>query len=282
MFGYVTANIEALSKDELKTYRGIYCGLCRSLKERHGNLSRIMLTYDMTFLILVLSSLYRYDDIYGDERCIIHPIKKHCFVENEITSYAADMSVALVYNKFIDDWNDDNNLSAKLYASITKNDYKHVCRRYPRQCTAIEKCLFDLGNIEKQGIIVPDIPANIFGALLGEIFVYKDDEYSHILRKSGSALGRFIYIMDAWDDLEKDIKKERYNPLTSTSSSSIKPILTMILSESAEYLFSLPLEKNINIMKNIIYSGVWMRYSVKESRNKNKISQKACNREETK
>lgn len=282
MFGYVTANINALSEDELKTYRGLYCGLCRSLKERHGNLSRIMLTYDMTFLILVLSSLYNCDDKYGDERCIIHPIKKHCFIENEITSYAADMSIALVYNKFIDDWIDDKKISAKLYAEITKKDYQDVWQKYPRQCAAIEKCLSDLSDVEKRGITVPDVPSNIFGVLLAEIFVYKEDEYAPVLRKAASALGQFIYIMDAWDDLENDIKKEHYNPLTSISSESIQPILTMILSECAEALFSLPLEKNINIMKNIIYSGVWMRYSVKESRNKKRNSQKTCNREETK
>lgn len=282
MFGYVTANIDALSEDENKIYRGLYCGLCRSLKERHGNLSRIMLTYDMTFLILVLSSLYNLEDEYSDTRCIIHPLKKHCFIENDITSYAADMSIALVYNKLIDDWNDDKSLPAKLLANISKNDYKNLWQKYPRQCSAIEKCLTDLSDVEKKGITVPDIPANIFGALLAEIFVYKEDSFTPILRKAASALGQFIYIMDAWDDLESDIKKEHYNPLTSISSENVKPILTMILSECAEAFFSLPLEKNINIMKNIIYSGVWMRYSVKESRNNKKKSQMTCNREETK
>ncbi|MEA4973312.1 hypothetical protein SDC9_80049 [bioreactor metagenome] len=281
MFGYVTANIDALNEDEMKTYRGLYCGLCRSLKERHSNISRIMLTYDMTFLILVLSSLYDCADKIGDERCFIHPVKKHCFIENEITSYAADMSVALVYNKFIDDWNDDKKVSSKICSAITRKDYQNVRQKYPRQCNAIEKCLLNLSDVERRGITVPDIPANIFGVLLAEIFVYKEDEFAPALRMAASALGRFIYIMDAWDDLCDDIKKEHYNPLTSISSESIRPILTMILSECAESLFSLPLEKNINIMKNVIYSGVWMRYSVKESRNEKRNS-KACNREETK
>lgn len=281
MFGYVTANTEALSKDEMKIYRGLYCGLCRSLKERYGNLSRMMLTYDMTFLILALSSLYRCDDKCGNKRCVIHPLKKHCFIENDITYYAADMSVALVYNKFIDDWNDDRNIFAKISASITKKDYLDICIKYPRQCKAIEKCLTDLSEVEKSGITVADVPANIFGTLLGEIFVYKEDEYSPKLRAFGSALGRFIYIMDAWDDLKDDIKKERYNPLTSISSKNIKPVLTMILSECAEELFSLPLEKNKNIMKNVIYSGVWMRYSIKENHGKKIGSKKTRTKEDT-
>lgn len=265
MFGYVCANTEALSKDEMKIYRGLYCGLCRTLKERYGNLSRMMLTYDMTFLILVLSSIYNSEDQYGDERCMVHPLKKHCFIENEITSYAADMSIALIYNKFMDDWKDDKKLSSKLGAYVTKKEYFSICKKYPRQCKQIEKCLNDLNEVEKRGITAADIPANIFGKLLGEIFIYKEDAYAPKLRTFGEALGRFIYIMDAWDDLKEDIKKERYNPLTSISSGNIKPILTMILSECAEELFSLPIEKNKNIMKNVIYSGVWMRYSMKEN-----------------
>ena len=95
MFGYVTANVKDLSPEELKTYRGLYCGLCRTLKERHGGLSRVSLTYDMTFLILVLSSLYGCSDTVGEERCAVHPGKKHTYIVNEISDYAADMNMAL-------------------------------------------------------------------------------------------------------------------------------------------------------------------------------------------
>lgn len=268
MFGYVTANVDALSEDDLKAYRGIYCGLCRSLKERYGSLSRIMLTYDMTFLILVLSSLY--DEQYSEEngRCIIHPKTEHLFSINTITQYATDMSIALVHNKFIDDWNDDKKLSAKLAAGITQKDYNKVCLKYPRQCGVIEKCLAELTKIEHEGVSVPDAPAGIFGELLAEIFIYEEDEYSDTLRQVGRLLGEFIYIMDAWDDLASDIKKEKYNPLTFMPSENVKPILTMLISDCAEKLFSLPLKQNINVIKNIIYSGVWMRYNLKENKDK--------------
>ena len=76
MFGYVTANVKDLSPEELKTYRGLYCGLCRTLKERHGGLSRVSLTYDMTFLIIFLSSLYEADNREFQSHCPLHPVKK--------------------------------------------------------------------------------------------------------------------------------------------------------------------------------------------------------------
>ena len=268
MFGYVTANVDALSEDDLKAYRGIYCGLCRSLKERYGSLSRIMLTYDMAFLILVLSSLY--DEQYSEEngRCIIHPKTEHLFSMNKITQYAADMSIALVHNKFIDDWNDDKKLTAKLAACVTQKDYNKVCSEYPRQCGVMEKCLAELAKIEHEDVSVPDAPAGIFGELLAEIFIYEEDEYSDTLRQVSRLLGEFIYIMDAWDDLASDIKKEKYNPLTFMPSENVKPILTMLISDCAEKLFSLPLKQNINVIKNIIYSGVWMRYNLKENKDK--------------
>ena len=74
--------------------------------------------------------------------------------------------------------------------------------------------------------------------------------------------------MDAWDDLASDIKKEKYNPLTFMPSENVKPILTMLISDCAEKLFSLPLKQNINVIKNIIYFGVWMRYNLKENKDK--------------
>ncbi len=266
MFGYVTAHTEALTEDELKIYKGMYCGLCRTLKKRHGGLSRLTLTYDMAFLILVLSSLYVPDDITGEERCMTHPTKCHNYIVNFYTEYAADMNIVLIYNKLLDDWNDDKNAAARLGASFLKKDYDKIWYKYPNQCAAVEKCLAELAEVEKKGIMSPDIPANIFGKLLGEIFIVKEDEYSQTLRKSMSALGRFIYIMDAWDDLSDDIKKERYNPLTSISPSITESVLTMLIAECAEALFTLPFKKNEGIIKNIVFSGVWTRYSLKMSK----------------
>ncbi len=265
MFGYVTAHTETLTDEELKIYKGMYCGLCRTLKARYGGLSRLTVTYDMTFLILVLSSLYPEGEDTGSERCVTHPVKRHDYIVNPFTEYAADMNIVLTYNKLLDDWKDDKNIAARLSAAYFKRDYDRIWYKYPKQCATVERCLSELAEVERKGILSPDIPSGIFGRLLAEIFITREDEYSQTLRRSMAALGRFIYIMDAWDDLSSDIKKERYNPLTSIDSSIMESVLTMLISECAETLFTLPLSKNEGIIKNIIYSGVWTRYSQKTS-----------------
>jgi cysteine desulfurase len=90
MFGYVVANMEKLTTEEKQHYRSYYCGLCRSLGKHHGTLGRITLNYDMTFLVLFLSALYKTDNKIETERCIIHPFKPQKFIQNEITDYAAE------------------------------------------------------------------------------------------------------------------------------------------------------------------------------------------------
>ena len=107
MFGYVQANINTLNEDEKARYRQFYCGLCHTLGQRHSELSRFGLTYDMTFLAILLSSLYEPVEEKKDSSCIVHPVKKHSFIQNRYIDYVADMTVALVYFKCIDDWNDD-------------------------------------------------------------------------------------------------------------------------------------------------------------------------------
>lgn len=265
MFGYVTANVKTLENEDLKIYKGLYCGLCRTLKERHGSISRASLTYDMTFLILVLSSLYNTDDKTGEERCFVHPKSRHTYIVNEISDYAADMNVALFYNKLLDDWNDDKRLKARAAAALYSKNYNDIKKKYPRQCQVMESCLRELADVESKGILNVDIPANIFGRLLAEIFIFREDQYSDVLRKAAAGLGRFIYVMDAWDDLKDDIKKERYNPLTSLPPENVEPILMMLMADCSEAFFSLPLSKNVNIIKNILYSGVWLRYAAKKN-----------------
>lgn len=107
MFGYVIANLEGLTQAQKDRYKGCYCGLCRVLKQRHGFSGRLTLTYDMTFLVLLLSALYEADEERGMEVCPAHPLRKHFYWQTRYTEYAADMNVVLAYNNCRDDWQDD-------------------------------------------------------------------------------------------------------------------------------------------------------------------------------
>lgn len=265
MFGYVQANTELMTDIEKNRYKAFYCGLCHTLGRRHGISSRMGLTYDMTFLAILLSSLYEPKEHTESARCIVHPVKEHNFLTNECIDYAADITVALVYFKCIDDWNDDKNIVAKGYASLLSNAYKKVKINWPSQCEAIEKELKELSFIEERRDTSLDAAANCFGRLMEAIFVYKNDIWSEYLKNMGYGLGRYIYLADACNDLEKDIKKGSYNPLVNqiTCTDDFKPRLQLLLGETSFYFEKLPLVQDENILNNIIYSGIWNKYNRK-------------------
>ncbi|MGH4052581.1 MAG: DUF5685 family protein [Clostridium sp.] len=268
MFGYVVVNADKLTLEENKQYKACYCGLCKSLGTRHGIISRFTLTYDMTFLVLFLSALYKTEIEVLTERCIIHPLKPHEYWYNEITSYAADMNVILAYYKLIDDWQDDRKILSISAAKLFKRECNRIETQYPNQCTAISKCLDELCKIEKSGELNPDIPANCFGKLMGEIFVLREDEYAKKLRTFGASLGKFIYIMDACVDLKSDIKNEHYNPLFMSSSADFYDILNLLLADCIENYKQLPINEDKELIENILYSGVWTKYEAEKKKTK--------------
>lgn len=275
MFGYIVANSTILSDEEKQRYKACYCGLCRTLKKRHGQIGQITLTYDMTFLILVLSSLYEPQECAGCERCIAHPSKKHCYASSEITDYAADMNVALAYLNQLDNWKDDKNIFSLLHSRLLKKKYLRVSLQYPRQCGAMETCLKELSDFEKSGEQNPDIAASIFGRLMGELFVLREDErWAATLRKMGEQLGQFIYIMDAVLDLDGDIRKGRYNPLIASRNAGLgdehfREVLTMLIGSCCMQFDILPLVDDVSIIRNILCSGVWTKYELQMAKKSN-------------
>jgi hypothetical protein len=268
MFGYVVANMDKLTIEEKQQYRSCYCGLCKTLGNRHGTISRITLTYDMTFLVLFLSALYKTDYPVETERCIIRPLKPHQYWQNKITDYAADMNVVLAYYNFLDDWTDERKILSLCKAKLFEQKVKLIAARYPKQCAAISKCLNELSNIEKSGEPNADIPANCFGKLMSEIFVMQEDEYANALRAFGRSLGKFIYIMDACLDLKADIKNERYNPLVTSSSKNFSDILNLLMADCTEKYQQLPIIPDQKLIENILYSGVWTRYAAGKKKTK--------------
>lgn len=265
MFGYVMINRETLSEAERKRFSAYYCGLCRALGNRYGTTGRLALSFDMAFLAILLSSLYEPETQARSGRCIVHPNKRHDYLENAFIDYAADMTIALAYHKALDDWSDEKRLSGKSQARLLRARYKRIEGLYPRQLAAIEQSLAALTKLEAERCTAIDPPANAFGALLGEMFVYRRDMWSDTLRQVGSALGRFIYLMDAYDDLEADLKKGRYNPLVAMRDQEdfeerCRAYLTLLLGEGTVAFEQLPLVEDLTVLRNILYSGVWTKY----------------------
>ena len=278
MFGYIEANVQSLNEEQLKRYRGCYCGLCRALKHRHGQLSRITLSFDITFLVMLLSSMYEPEEAAGEGRCAVHPIKKRFYWNNRFSDYGADMNVALAYYNCLDDWKDDGKIVRYAQAKALEPHYREIYERWPRQCKAIEKCIDELSIIEKE-VSDPDAGANCFGELMGELFVCDEDSlWGERLRLFGQALGRFIYMMDACVDYEKDRKHGRYNPLIKHGEEDLTQedkllILKMLVGECSRIFEQLPLVQDVDIMRNILYSGVWQQYAAALKKNSKEDAQ---------
>ena len=266
MFGYVRINKMDLTFREFDYYKGYYCGLCKYLKENHGEVSRLSLNYDITFLIVILTALYKLDSDITYERCIANPLKKKMRRVNEITEYAASMNILLSYYKLEDNLYDDNGIKDKLAYELYKGKLKKAYEKYPQKAEYIKQQLGNLRELEKQESKSIDKVSNTFGNLMGEIFVYKKDEYEQNLRNIGFNLGKYIYILDAYEDLEEDNKKGRYNPFIDyidkkeELKNKVDRLISMSLGMATKNIEQLNLEFNKSIIDNIIYSGVYLRY----------------------
>lgn len=268
MFGYLSAAVAALEEEEQLRYKSCYCGLCRSLKERHGQLSRLTLNYDLTFLVLLLSSLYEPPEQSGSNACIAHPFAPRPWLRNKFSDYAADMNVALAYMKLRDDWDDDCDPTALAASAFLKPACRRVAEQYPRQFELMERSINELSLLEKSEDARPDECATCFGRLMAELFVYEDDRWGDTLRRFGQALGSFIYVMDACIDLEKDAKLCRFNPFAyrlgvEDNRQYFEDILKMYLAECICCFERLPLVQDTNILKNILCIGLWAAFNKK-------------------
>lgn len=263
MFGYVKIHGETLGEVERQRYQAHYCGLCRRLGKDYGGRGRATLTYDMTFLAILLGSLYREEEGSGTFPCPANPLRKCGYIETAATGYAADLNIVLAWYKCLDDWQDDGSLTARSKARLLEAPACQAGERWPRQEKAIREGLAELSAMERVGELNPDRPAGCFGRLMGELFVREQDEFSPLLWQTGFALGRFIYLTDAALDLREDLKKERYNPLAGQVPADFTPMLTMLMAECTGCFEQLPLERDLAILRNILYSGVWVTYQTK-------------------
>ena len=266
MFGYVVANLRELDADAQKRYSAVYCGICRNIRSSAGQIARLSLSYDMTFLALLLMSLYEPEESGGPNACILHPIRKRAWTDNQIIRYCADMNVALAYYNCMDDWQDDRSRSARWMAGRLETPLGRIQQKYPRQCQAIEDCIHQLNRLEQDDCNQPDLPANCFGALMAELFVLEEDLWAPILRDMGMYLGRFSYLADAAGDYPKDLKKQRYNPYITSGicdRATWDTHLVLAMSRCTHAFEKLPLVQDKAILDNILYSGVWTNLKTK-------------------
>ena len=268
MFGYVTASVKELTPEQKVRYNAVYCGICRRIRIQSSQIARLGLSYDMAFLALMLMSLYEPEEDTGNRACALHPLKPKPWIDNCYIRYAADLNVALAYYNFLDDWQDDGKVTAKLMADAFGRQYPAIEEQYPRQCAAIRDCIHRLNKLEKANCSNPDEPAGVFGELMAELMVVEEDLWATTLRNLGMALGRFIYLLDAAVDYRKDKKHGKYNPYIAMGSDEDwkrwEEYLVLAMARCTDAYERLPLVQDKDLLDNILYSGVWVSYKGKK------------------
>lgn len=269
MFGYVQAHKPELKMKEFYKYKAYYCGLCKVLREKYGFLGQVTLTYDMTFLVMLLTSLYEVETERDEKRCVVHPMKKQKMLSNEITEYAADMNMILTYYHLVDDWQDEKSKLGIVGLRAFRKTYLELEEKYPEKCLVIRKCLHLLKKCEERGEDNIDVTARYFGELMAELFIYRKDVWEKKLRKMGFYLGKFIYIMDAYDDVEKDLENGSYNAFSKQYGNPefenrCREMMNMVLAECTAQFEQLPCIEDANILRNILYAGVWQKIDKKK------------------
>ena len=267
MFGYIRTHRPELKVKEDEIYKGIYCSLCKTLGKRYGILSRLFLSYDSTFLALALMALSEEKVCFEQKRCPFNPSKKcnFCKNESEELEYAADVSVLLLYHKVKDNISDSTLFKAILYRILLvliTASYKKAVKNRPDAAIIIEEYIKMQNAVEEKQSRSVDEAAEPTALLLGKMYSRNeaDDDKRRVRERVGYCLGRWIYMIDAFDDIEKDRKSGNYNPFLLSGRDNyeeIKGDLLMTAGEIAKAYELLEIKKFGPIVKNVIYDGLY-------------------------
>lgn len=274
MFGYVTPCKMELKIKDFEKFKAYYCGLCKAIKKNCGNIPRMSLNYDMTFLGILLDSLKEDNIISTREHCIVHPIQKKLFItENNALNYAAYCNVMLFYFKLLDNVEDDKSIKSKLSSVMLKYYLKKYFNNYQEVTDFTRNKLQELYDLEKNfKNHTLDSLSHPFGELTGYLLSYTitDEDIKEIMQEFGYNLGKWIYIIDAFDDLEKDMQNNKFNAISSVLNSdnlnyenfkeNIEDRIEFTLlscGRTCTYLLDkLPIKRNYDLLYNILQLGM--------------------------
>lgn len=275
MFGYILPEKSELKIREYELFRAHYCGICKSIGKRYGTIHRAFLNYDSTFLALLLSSLSEEKLNIVTERCIVHPLKKsRVIIKNDIIDYASDINIILAYYNLKDNWSDERSILSWAGNLFLSRGFKKTRKKYEYKCAIIENKLEELAGLEKQKCASMDQAAEPFAKLMEEVLAYeplcRDKKRDEILRWIGYNLGKWIYILDAYDDIEDNAKHKTFNVLFyqfDYNGGDIRDFKSKIVERvrfSLEYSLNqiskayelLETTRHAPIVENIVYMGM--------------------------
>ena len=271
MFGYVQPFKPELKLKEYEAYKGYYCGLCKAIKENYTNSARFMLNYDCATLLLLLASMSDQMPRVVRERCVVSPLKKKTIVRADESLYAASVNVLLGCAKLSDAVRDDGKLSARLLLLLYKRTGKRAQSAHMALAEEFAKRLERLDALERRGCADIDTAADEFAHMLAAVFAgapFKGacEATKKALWHFGYNIGRWIYIADAVNDIEKDIKTKNYNVFVQRvgADADVRAAvreeasynLNMTLAQAVKAYELLDIKRDKPLLDNIVYLGL--------------------------
>ncbi|MBO4694081.1 MAG: hypothetical protein J5659_06815 [Clostridia bacterium] len=265
MFGYIRADKAELKMREYEVYRGVYCSLCRRLGKSYGLLSRLTLSYDFTFLALLDISLREGCTAFKSGRCVFNPAKKCNYLKNtEQLDFSAAAATVMLYYKILDDIKDEKGFK-KLFAILVKPIFSRAHKKAALRFAEIEK--YVSGYIESQNAVEDENCKSVDGAaeptaavMANTFSLLTDNEgQKRALYRLGYCLGRYIYLLDAACDYQKDLKSGSYNVLRNIDGDIkdyVSKQLYLCINEAAKAFELLDIKKHKSVLGNVIYQGL--------------------------
>lgn len=282
MFGYVKPCKPELKIKDYELYRGVYCSLCKTLGQEYSVVARLLLNYDLTFFVLVLLSISDDTDTcfsFQSGRCSFNPTKKCNFAKEPHESYkqGAALTVILSYYKAKDAVEDDKGfkkLLARLLLLCLRHDFKRACKRYPQYAEIAENSVTRQREVQKDKTAGTDAAAHPSATALSEILALqgKSTKENESLGRFGYCIGRFVYLADAYDDMNADLKSGNFNPFfakynitneqdisRADTRAAIEASLRLTVSEAVAAYEKLSIHRFSAVLENILYDGLEQR-----------------------
>lgn len=270
MFGYIRPVKPELKVKEADRFQQVYCGLCHAIRERYGRFYTMFLSFDMTFFALVIGSEQEQTAAPCQKRCDAHPVvKRACAVTDDALALAADVSVLLTYHKFRDSLADEKGvkrLLAALLCRMGRRGYEKARARLPDADREIVAALNDLQALEREKCASMDRAADASARMTAAVVPRTGDTRERILQQMFYHIGRWIYLLDAAQDVAEDLEQGNYNPvvlrygLAEPDITAIKEPLERTLERSlADVCISfdlLNIQRDADLIRNIIFLGM--------------------------
>lgn len=285
MFGYIRVKKEELKIKDFEVYKAVYCSLCKKLGKSYGILSRLTLSYDFAFLSLLNISLKSGCVSFERKRCAFNPLKKcnYCKSSDELDMPSAAAMIMLYY-KILDNIKDEKGLKKLgflLLKPIFSGAHKKAAKKYPFIEETVAEYIEGQSLAESDDNCTLDSVCDPTAKALSKLLPLCSDNHSQkrVLERLGYCLGRYIYLMDAGCDIEKDIKSGSFNVLKKyVKEGNIKkdtvlktePQIYFCINEAAKAFELLEIKKFKPILGNIIYLGLEDVY-LKELKNEKSL-----------